>query len=83
METSSRKTTDAPVPRDAVLGRAPPNPHETPAEVPPAGAPMAEVERWHIRRALNAHGGNVSATARSLGINRSTVYRKILRRHVT
>lgn len=47
----------------------------------PAGAALAEgrlddVETAAIRRALEAHGGNVSAAARALGIHRSTIYRK-------
>ncbi len=46
---------------------------------PPPDAPMEEIERWHIRRALEARGGNVSAAARALGIDRSTVYRKTRR----
>jgi transcriptional regulator with PAS, ATPase and Fis domain len=44
--------------------------------IPPADAPMEEIERWHIQRALVARGGNISAAARALGIDRSTVYRK-------
>lgn len=37
---------------------------------------LDDVETAAIRRALEAHGGNVSAAARALGIHRSTIYRK-------
>jgi transcriptional regulator of acetoin/glycerol metabolism len=30
-----------------------------------------------ILRALDANGGNVSATARALGVSRNTIYRKL------
>jgi DNA-binding NtrC family response regulator len=39
--------------------------------------PLAEVERGYIRRVLDANGGNVSRTARILGIDRRTLYRKL------
>jgi transcriptional regulator of acetoin/glycerol metabolism len=35
------------------------------------------IERLAIRNSLAAHRGNVSATARALGISRNTIYRKI------
>lgn len=40
---------------------------------------LAEVERQHIFAALNAHGWNKSRTAAALGIERSTLDRKIRR----
>jgi transcriptional regulator of acetoin/glycerol metabolism len=56
--------------------------------VPPAGAPPAtqvvatgtnleEMELAAILRSLEANGGNVSATARALGVSRNTIYRKL------
>lgn len=39
--------------------------------------PLEDVEREHIRKNLQAHGGNVSATARSLRMNLRTLQRKI------
>ncbi len=36
-------------------------------------------ERWLILRALEQHGGNRSATARALGINRTTLFNKMRR----
>lgn len=38
---------------------------------------LAEVELDHIRRALRAHGWNVSQTASALGIDRTTLSRKM------
>lgn len=41
------------------------------------GANLEQVERSVIEKALASHGGNVSATARALGVSRNTIYRKI------
>ncbi len=41
------------------------------------GANLEEVEHSVILRSLEAHGGNVSATARALGVSRNTIYRKV------
>jgi transcriptional regulator of acetoin/glycerol metabolism len=38
---------------------------------------LEEVERQHISRILAAEGGNISNTAKVLGINRTTLYHKI------
>jgi sigma-54 dependent transcriptional regulator, acetoin dehydrogenase operon transcriptional activator AcoR len=38
---------------------------------------LEEVETALIRKTLEAHGGNVSAAARALGVSRNTIYRKI------
>ena len=46
---------------------------------PSAVLPLAEVERQAIVHALEANGGNVSETARALGIDRATLYRKLKR----
>ena len=43
------------------------------------GGIMADAEALAIRKALAAHGGNVSATARTLGIARATLYTKLAR----
>ncbi|KAF3998799.1 sigma-54-dependent Fis family transcriptional regulator [Glaciimonas immobilis] len=42
-----------------------------------SGANLEQVERSVIEKALASHGGNVSATARALGVSRNTIYRKI------
>jgi Nif-specific regulatory protein len=38
---------------------------------------MARLERWVLRRALERHGGRRIATARSLGITRECLYKKL------
>jgi DNA-binding NtrC family response regulator len=40
---------------------------------------IAEVERRHILRVIDATGGNLAAAARRLGLNRATLHRKIKR----
>jgi two-component system, NtrC family, response regulator HydG len=51
-----------------------------PAPGPPAtiGRPLAAVEREHILSTLQAVDGNKSAAARALGLNRKTLYRKLI-----
>jgi transcriptional regulator of acetoin/glycerol metabolism len=44
---------------------------------PMASAGLIDVELQAIRRALDAHSGNVSAAARALGVSRNTIYRKM------
>jgi transcriptional regulator with PAS, ATPase and Fis domain len=41
------------------------------------GANLEEMEHAVILKTLEAHGGNVSATARALGVSRNTIYRKV------
>jgi transcriptional regulator of acetoin/glycerol metabolism len=40
-------------------------------------ATLEDVELSVIQKSLAAHDGNVSATARALGVSRNTIYRKI------
>jgi two-component system NtrC family response regulator len=40
-------------------------------------APLAKVESDHISRALLHHAGNRTAAAKTLGIDRKTLWRKI------
>jgi transcriptional regulator of acetoin/glycerol metabolism len=42
-----------------------------------SGANLGEMELNVILKSLEANGGNVSATARALGISRNTIYRKL------
>jgi transcriptional regulator of acetoin/glycerol metabolism len=42
-----------------------------------SGAKLEEMEQSVILKSLEAHGGNVSATARALGVSRNTIYRKV------
>ncbi len=44
---------------------------------PHRDVPLEEVERAYVRRVLEARGGNKAAAARSLGINRRTLARKL------
>ncbi len=46
----------------------------------PARATLADVERKAIADAIDSSGGNLTRAARALGINRTTLYRK-LRKH--
>jgi sigma-54 dependent transcriptional regulator, acetoin dehydrogenase operon transcriptional activator AcoR len=41
------------------------------------GANLEQMEHSAILKSLEAHGGNVSATARALGVSRNTIYRKV------
>ncbi len=42
-----------------------------------ASATLEDVELSVIQNSLETHGGNVSATARALGVSRNTIYRKL------
>ncbi len=42
-----------------------------------SGATLEDVELSVIHKSLESHGGNVSATARALGVSRNTIYRKL------
>ncbi|MDE2430128.1 MAG: helix-turn-helix domain-containing protein, partial [Burkholderiales bacterium] len=42
-----------------------------------ASATLEDAGLSLIQKTLDAHGGNVSAAARALGISRNTIYRKI------
>jgi two-component system response regulator RegA len=53
---------------------------ETPMQVLPPSLNRLEWE--HIQRVLNENGGNISATARSLGMHRRTLQRKLQKRPV-
>ncbi|HEU4376645.1 MAG TPA: sigma-54-dependent Fis family transcriptional regulator [Telluria sp.] len=44
---------------------------------PATGANLEAMEHSAILRSLEEHGGNVSATARALGVARNTIYRKL------
>jgi sigma-54 dependent transcriptional regulator, acetoin dehydrogenase operon transcriptional activator AcoR len=58
-------------------------PDAAPASAPAAqqmiasGANLEEMELAAILKSLEANGGNVSATARALGVSRNTIYRKL------
>lgn len=48
------------------------------AESAHASVPLEELERVYVRRVLESRGGNKADAARVLGINRRTLYRKLL-----
>jgi two-component system response regulator RegA len=54
-----------------------------PAEVKAQDAPSLQRLEWeHIQRVLAEQGGNISATARALGMHRRTLQRKLAKRPV-
>lgn len=55
------------------------------AEPPPAsgGTTLDEVTWAHVQRVLHAHRNNRAAAARELGIDRSTLYRMLIKRNAT
>lgn len=56
---------------------------KAPAVVPEEYPPSVDRMEWeHIQRVLDANKGNISATARSLGMHRRTLQRKLLKRPV-
>lgn len=65
--------------RLASVGAALPNPTIASGDAPGALLPLAEIERTHIQRVLQATQGDRARAAEILGINLSTVYRKIKR----
>ncbi|MGC8724571.1 MAG: sigma-54-dependent transcriptional regulator [Acidobacteriota bacterium] len=53
--------------------------HRSAASKASSGLPLSEVEKIHIQRVLAETGGNISKSARVLGIDRATLYNKIKR----
>jgi transcriptional regulator of acetoin/glycerol metabolism len=51
-----------------------------PGNAPAAPSRMQEVQTTLIEQTLTRHGGNVSATARELGLARNTIYRYLRQR---
>lgn len=63
---------------EAAFGRCPAHPK---TEIEELQLPSVERLAWeHIQRTLAQHGGNVSATARALGMHRRTLQRKLKKR---
>jgi transcriptional regulator of acetoin/glycerol metabolism len=52
-----------------------PDPGQPPA--PHAAAALSDITERAMRQALEEHAGNISAAARSLGVSRSTLYRRL------
>ena len=55
---------------------------EASEELTPNPLSLGRLEWEHIQRVLQEHGGNISATARSLGMHRRTLQRKLQKRPV-
>ena len=62
---------------DDIEQSLPLDPGASPERLLAQGANLEEMEQSVILKSLEANGGNVSATARSLGVSRNTIYRKI------
>ena len=67
----------APEIRDAGPARAPRRPAHRPSQAMTLAAAVGDAERAAISAALAAHAGNLSQTARALGIERNTLKRKL------
>ncbi len=63
----------------AAFGNTKPNPAMSIKETPPS---VDRLEWEHIQKVLAENNGNISATARSLGMHRRTLQRKLLKRPV-
>ena len=59
------------------IAQAPPQHASASPPAPAPGGKLEDMQQSMITAALQAHGGNVSATARALGVSRNTVYRKV------
>ncbi|UCF67861.1 MAG: sigma-54-dependent Fis family transcriptional regulator [Acidobacteriota bacterium] len=73
-----RAVSDAPVPPSALARGVPYEPRPS-GESTDRLATLSEMERVHILRCLEACRGNLSQTARTLAIGRTTLYRKLQR----
>ncbi|WP_226929665.1 sigma-54-dependent Fis family transcriptional regulator [Janthinobacterium aquaticum] len=62
---------------DDIAQSPPPDASASSEHLPSAGGKLEDMQQSMITAALQAHGGNVSATARALGVSRNTVYRKV------
>lgn len=67
---------------DEVLGAFEDVPDTTSAEIPSDPISVDRLEWEHIQRVLTEHAGNISATARALGMHRRTLQRKLQKRPV-
>ena len=65
------------LPSGALSGVPPSSPAAIPERIAAGEASLADVERWYIERAAARAGGNLAKAARLLGIDRSTLARKL------
>lgn len=66
-------------PEHEPIANIPPGSGRNPGQAPPPFSPEEERERETLRAALAAHDGNRSLAAQSLGIDRTTLWRKLHR----
>lgn len=64
----------------AAIGVDAPDAAPVPAQAPDTMMPLRRLEWEHIQQALNDTGGNISATARLLGMHRRSLQRKLGKR---
>lgn len=62
----------------AALGEAPP----AEVQIPEEPMSLRRLEWEHIQRVLNEHDGNITTTARALGMHRRTLQRRLAKRPV-
>ena len=67
---------------DEVLAAFGDSDHGTGAEIPAEPISVERLEWEHIQRVLSDNDGNISATARALGMHRRTLQRKLQKRPV-
>lgn len=58
------------------------SPEDSVAEIPEQSPSLDRLEWEHIQRVLNSNNGNISASARELGMHRRTLQRKLAKRPV-
>jgi DNA-binding NtrC family response regulator len=75
---SRSATTTRPLPEDLDFPKTQDGIGTLLSESAQASIPLDELERVYVRYVLDSRGGNKSDAARVLGINRRTLYRKLL-----
>ncbi|MBZ2189877.1 response regulator [Alcanivorax sp. JB21] len=65
---------------DEILGALSANPDTETPSLPSAPPSLERLEWEHIQRVLEEHEGNISAAARTLGIHRRTLQRRLKKR---
>lgn len=72
-----------PADADDILNAFSPEPHHEHTSMEELHPPSVDRLEWeHIQRVLQEHDGNISATARTLGMHRRTLQRKLSKRPV-
>ncbi|GAB4565504.1 MAG: hypothetical protein Tsb0020_16450 [Haliangiales bacterium] len=61
-----------------IAAKAPPTTRAIPEPIAAGEASLREVEQWYLRRVLSQLDGNLSQAAKALGVDRSTLRRRLL-----